>query len=261
MITTMKSLLVLILTCAACFGQADYTTLLVAQAPVVAGGGDFDPDTLSGAVMVLKNSAISGANGDDWATWTDATGTQNMTNLTGGTTRPIVTNSVANGKSAIRFDASNDFMKSSLSLSAPYTIAFVAMTPATSGDRRLVCSGNGSDNRIISLCRNSGTYCVYLGADAASGFSPAQNVAHVAFLTVTSGGNNYWLDGTNRTSTASTTAAFNQVSLGSTGIFAESANQFLFEMRCYNRVLTTNEMNSLAGWWTNNVAGIWSNVP
>jgi hypothetical protein len=227
-----------------------YQAAFLKPAAAGGGGGGFDPDAPT--AFWWANSTISGSDGALWTAWTDSSGNGNSLS-TIATQEPYVTNSVENGKAAIRFLTSKA-MNSSFDLVVPYTIAGVMRVDTTGNDRRALKSG--TQNRVLSFERASAAN-VYLGSTVAS-YSPPASTAHVFVLNVWPSGAEYWIDGTNRTTTAGVTGDWPDIGLGHNN--SEPSLHYIFDIRGFTNGLTTNDMNTLAHTLTN-IAGRWTDVP
>ena len=125
----------------------------------ISSGGNYVtklPSAVSGLVGWWEADAIVGLNdGDPVATWPDQASSPH--DFTESTNKPTYKTNIVNGLPVVRFDATNDVMSSTLSVSNPFTMMIIVInnqavdspTPST----RWV---QGSNNWLIGLNKNSG---------------------------------------------------------------------------------------------------------
>jgi hypothetical protein len=233
-------------------GSAAYQAAFFKPAAAVGGGGS----DLVSPYAYWANTNISGADGTQMTSWKDSgIGTFHATGLLGAV--PYITNNVENSRPAVRFTTQTLHLTPSnaISLTAPYTIAGIMRIDTSGGSKRGLSSS--SQNRVLSFERG-GAANVFLGAEA-SNYSPPASTAHVFFLAVTGSGNEYYIDGTNRTTSAAVTGTWPDLRLGPSN--SEDGDHYLFEIGVWTNVaFTSAQMNAQAHVLTN-VTGRWTDIP
>ncbi len=124
-------------------------------------GHGWKPTLLSGAVLWLHGDAVSGNDGDAIATWPNSapTGSANDAVQATAANKPLLkkTSNGLNGHNVLRFDGSNDFMRTVVDLgSTGATFFFVARTGGTLTSYGTICGsggtvGIGADNPTTSI--------------------------------------------------------------------------------------------------------------
>jgi hypothetical protein len=130
-----------------------------------AAGGSFDPLSITGCVLWLKadgdvynTGTTQATDGQDVATWVDASGSGN--DATGyGAVKPKFETNELNGKPVVATNGSHAYLKGSISLTGTTLTAFIVTTTGSAGS---------SFTHLLDLANASGGQ--YASTDACSAF-------------------------------------------------------------------------------------------
>lgn len=188
------------------------------------------PLRLSNCVLWLEAHAVTGlADGAALSPWLDASGGgKDFSQGTAGL-KPLYKTGQKNGYAGVYFDATNDTMTGSLSISNPYTIFVVYASNAGAGGGHRLLQG-ASNNWLMGPY--DGAFKFYnggfiAGPTASAGLYKCQHVV------ADSGGAEMFINNVSQGSNANTTAPGTLV-IGPGGAFAEVADSTVLEIIAYS---------------------------
>lgn len=198
----------------------------------------------------LKDSGLSGVDGDPISTWSDSSG--NANHFTQGTAaqRPVLKTAILNGKNVARFDATDDGLLGPYAITTGnYTVAVVYNYQSMSSvGRRAV---QGSNNWLMGPYTN--LHRVFGGTGA--GFVPSapavtQNVFVASMMTLTTGApgtcSGYVNSATAYGSASATGAIYpGTIGLGRSGSTAEALTGDIAEVVVCDTALSVGDRTSL----------------
>lgn len=193
----------------------------------------FAPTDIAGCVLWLDASQLALANNDPVASWTDISGIGNNAVQATGANQPVFKTAALNGKPAVRFDGSTDFLVAP-SIDAPsYTLWAVYMTTNSVASSRTLST---STNTLIGPF---GAF--YQGFDGGFALGPAvvnnQFIVHI--FTHTSGvGGAAFVNGVAAGTTAGTQSLGVTIGVGATAAAAGLLPGDVPECGAYNNAIS-----------------------
>ncbi len=205
--------------------------------PPPSGGGQSSLPS-SGMVARWRAGDITGvANGASVTSWRDSVG--GRTAVT-GTSAPTLATGQANGKTAVRFNGSNQDLRAANppTLNQPHTILAVVRAATTSGERQLVWQGAGGEFMILN-----GRWNGYAGNLLVGPLASTNVDVVTAVFSGSNGSTNIYVDGTGGTTGALGSNAMdgNLLILGGHSNISRPFSGDVYELVFYNRVLTDAE--------------------
>ena len=112
----------------------------------------FSPSDISGLKLWLKADAITGlSDGDPVTTWSDSSGQGNDATQSTAGQKPLYKTAIQNSLPAVRFDATDDVLKTQADGTLkPFSLFAVIKVADLSTTRTLIGSWNGTNNSIAS---------------------------------------------------------------------------------------------------------------
>lgn len=195
------------------------------------------PSTIANLHMWLKADALTGlANNDPVTTWTDSSGNGRNGTQTTASKKPLYKTNQINGLPSLFFDATDDGMTTTSSLTGAYTAFCVWRTQAASGNRRAI---QGAVNNWLMGPYN-GLNQLYNGSFINGGTASA-NTWYYATGYGSPGSAGLYVNGVLTTGGSST--APGQIDIGgAVGAFAEPLNGDIAEIIVYSAVLTAAQI-------------------
>ncbi len=132
----------------------------------------FDPLSITGCKLWLKADALVLNDGDAVSTWTDSSGNANhATGIT--TTRPLYKTGIINGKPAVLFDGTDDFLTMTANPTIQPLTTFVVTQPTLNtasqkGYATIVC-GAGTNTFFIVAKLSTNFWGTFTVSDLSSG--------------------------------------------------------------------------------------------
>lgn len=222
----------------------------------------FNPASIAGIVhwWDANDASTLTLNAGAVETWTSKAGTKTAATQTVANNRPVTT-TLANGKTAIQFDGSNDgFNFTGVSRTDETWILAVAQTADQTGTRAFINDGGNGDGinfargsvKLVDTSWGGGTDGVHrIRAQYAA--NPATNVgpAVISVVRSTAGGGFLFIDGTQRVSSINGASSFTTsgaVTIQRIGYYSSTLfqlNGWIGEILCWNRPLAAADRNKV----------------
>ncbi|MCA1590977.1 MAG: hypothetical protein LC734_11470, partial [Acidobacteria bacterium] len=126
----------------------------------------FSPASISGLQLWLKADALAGlADGTAVSSWTDSSGNGRAAAQASGTLQPLYKTAIVNSLPVVRFDGSNDFLRTgNFTVNQPITVFAVVKAAALGADEIIFDSANSSPRAVLDLSTTGPSGEAYAGA-------------------------------------------------------------------------------------------------
>jgi hypothetical protein len=216
----------------------------------------FTPLQVPGLVAWFKGDGITGlADAAPVTTWIDSSGQgHDVTQATSGN-RPTYRVNAVNSKPVVRFDGTNDYLKSSaFTLNRPTTVIVVAKSAVTTGTHTYVDGNSGADLYIYK--NSTPSYVMDLSILSTATVDTGFHIMAATF----DGTNSKWRvnGGAGVTGSASTSGA-GAITLGAFGSGATNfLNGDIAEVIVYSTVLSLTDLNAVGTYLNSKYGTTWT---
>jgi hypothetical protein len=204
-----------------------------------------EPSAIPSLKLWLKADAVTTAgDGEQVATWTDASGAANHAVQTSKDSQPRFRTNVLGGKPALYFDDANDFMQTPLTLQSNYSV-FVVFNRAfyPCGDKRVLFGDTGWFMGQYN-CKAAHHIAGKWVAPLTTAMSQHQTAIFAG--TQMAGNAEFYLDGARLTDTANpTTGNVGRLSLGANGY---PFGGYVMEVIAFDTRLSTTQRNQITNY-------------
>ena len=165
---------------------------VLARAPRYVSAAAYNPLTLTPTHWFRANDLV-GADASAVATWTDLSGNAYNATQATGANQPTLRTSVLGGKSVVRFDGANDFVRtaSNGTFSQPSTFVVVAKLNGT-GTQKFIIDGMNANRHALF---REATDRWYAFAGTVYDFAASDNAWNIFVITFNGASSKVWLNG------------------------------------------------------------------
>lgn len=199
----------------------------------------------AGLVLQLDANAITGiSDGTGISTWSDTSGSGNhFANSTGNSaTYPVYRTNQQNGRPAVDFDGSNDFLTTVVVIdtSTVYSMFLAFKLDSAAGTQGLFRNGDGVGYGL--LCSGGSREILHRAVAALDDGACTTNAEYWSAVRTSAPLAKLWVNGVNQAITNSTSACNAPASNGWVGVFNTGLGFYMdgkiFEVLCYNTNLS-----------------------
>lgn len=124
---------------------------IVKRKPIIISTS-FLPSDIANLAIWYEADLIGGSDGDPVTTWTDSSGNGNSSTQGTSNQKPLHKTNIVNSLPVVRFDGSNDWLKSnSINFSSTTFTIFVVCTNSSTANGDVFCVDDGSGNTFAEM--------------------------------------------------------------------------------------------------------------
>ena len=227
-------------------GLAEFKLGVASFSPVQISGMELWLDASdSSTLLQASGGSSSAADGDPVGEWKDKSGKARHLSQSDGTRKPALKTAIKNGRNAVRFDGTNDYLRTSANytINNPFTV-FVVAIRRSGGDASYPYLWDNRFSNIAGMVWQLGGPFA-MGAGAWLTGASVANDSAVLLCGIYNGSSSTLIqNGTSYTGDVGT-STFSLITLGDNGALHRPMSGDVCEMAFYNGVVSANDRTKM----------------